>query len=207
MTQIDDTNYVKIPYGNGEVKLDIPRERVLGILNPRSIAGVKDPHSTVLEALRNPVDGKGLKSAVKKGCSVVIITDDYTRPTPSGQICEAIMDELNSLEVQDSCISILVGGGLHRPMTKDELRAKFGVALIERAKIVLHDAWNDEQVEYIGTTSMGTPLWVNRLLVRADSQNSSWNDHCSSPVRLRWQGLKQSYLEQADTVRSSITMA
>jgi nickel-dependent lactate racemase len=122
----------------------------------------------VVEALRNSVDGHGLASAAKSGGSVVIVTDDYTRPTPAGQICEAIMDELNSLGVEDSCISILAGGGLHRPMTRDELMMKFGGALIERARVISHNAWDDAQLEYVGTTSMGTPVWVNRLVAKAD---------------------------------------
>lgn len=140
----------------------------MGILNPRTIPGVEDTYRTVVQALRNPVDGHGLASVVQSGGSVVIVTDDYTRPTPAGQICEAIMDELNSLGVEDSCISILAGGGLHRPMTRDELVMKFGGALIERARIISHDAWDDAQLEYLGATSMGTPVWVNRLIAKAD---------------------------------------
>jgi nickel-dependent lactate racemase len=163
-----DSILVKLPYGNAGVEFDVSKERLLGILAPRTVPSAKDPHSTVVEALRNPVDGQGLASGARKAGSVVIVTDDFTRPTPAGQICEAIMDELNSLGVADSCISILAGGGLHRPMTKDELKMKFGVALIERVKIASHNAWDDSQLQYIGRTSLGTPLWVNKLVVQAD---------------------------------------
>jgi len=74
---------------------------------------------------------------------------------------------LNSLGVEDSRVSILAGGGLHRPMTRDELVTKFGDGLIQRVSIESHDAWDDTQLEYLGATSRGTPVWVNKLLSRA----------------------------------------
>jgi nickel-dependent lactate racemase len=73
------------------------------------------------------------------------------------------MDELNSLGIDDTHITILAAGGLHRPMTKEELRQKFGDKLIARANIVCHDAWDDTQLEYLGTTSRGTPVWINKV--------------------------------------------
>jgi len=129
---------------------------------------VQEPYSTVIGALRESVDGHSLTSYVKGGQNVVVITDDYTRPTPTGRICTAIMDELNSLGIDDTHITILAAGGLHRPMTKEELRQKFGDKLIARANIVCHDAWDDTQLEYLGTTSRGTPVWINKVATGAD---------------------------------------
>jgi len=159
---------LNLPYGPNGIQFDISEARVLGVLNPRNVTGVEDAYSAVIEAIRNPVDGHGLASYARAGETVVIVTDDHTRPTPAGPICCAIIDELNSLGIDDADIRIVAAGGLHRPMTKDELRDKFGNVLIKRATIVCHDAWDDTQLEYLGVTSRGTPVWVNRLISKAD---------------------------------------
>jgi nickel-dependent lactate racemase len=159
---------VNLPYGQNEIQFDVSDSRLLGILTPRDIAGAEDAYSTVIEAIRNPVDGRGLASYKGAGETVTIVTDDHTRPTPAGPICSAIMDEVNSLGIDDTHITIVAAGGLHRPMMKQELRDKFGDALIKRAKIVCHDAWDETQLEYVGTTSRGTPVWVNRLVGKAN---------------------------------------
>jgi len=159
---------VRLPYGDDEIQFDVSEERLLGILNPKNVPGVQEPYSTAIEALRVSVDGHRLASYAKRGQTVAIITDDYTRPTPAGPICAAIMDELNSLGIDDTHITILAAGGLHRPMTKEELGRKFGDALIARANVVCHDAWDDAQLDHIGTTSRGTPVWVNRVVTGAD---------------------------------------
>jgi nickel-dependent lactate racemase len=158
---------VNLPYGHNEIQFDVSDARLLGILTPRDVTGVEDAYSAVVEAIRNPVDGQGLASYKGAGEAVTIVTDDHTRPTPAGPICSAIMDELNSLGIDDTHITIVAAGGLHRPMTKHELRDKFGDALIKRAKIVCHDAWDETQLEHVGTTSKGTPVWVNRLVGKA----------------------------------------
>jgi nickel-dependent lactate racemase len=158
---------VDLPYGHDRIQFGVSEARLLGVLTPRNVIGVEDAYSAVVEAIRNPVDGRDLVSYKGAGETVAIVTDDYTRPTPAGPICSAIMDELNSLGIDDTHITIVAAGGLHRPMTKDELVDKFGDALVKRANIVCHDAWDDTQLEYVGATSRGTPVWVNRLISKA----------------------------------------
>jgi nickel-dependent lactate racemase len=158
---------VNLPYGHNKIQFDVSDARLLDILTPRNVTGVEDAYSAVLQAIRNPVDGQGLASYKGAGETVTIVTDDHTRPTPAGPICAAIMDEVNSLGIDDTHITIVAAGGLHRPMTKQEIRDKFGDALVKRANIVCHDAWDETQLEYVGMTSKGTPVWVNRLVGKA----------------------------------------
>jgi nickel-dependent lactate racemase len=159
---------VKLPYGRTELRFDVPEERLVGMFRPREVTASVDPYSAVVRALQNPIGGPGLASAAKKGGTVAIITDDYTRPTPSGLICEPIIDQLNVLGIDDSNVTIVAGGGLHRPMTDREIRGKFGRRLVDRVRIFSHDAWNESQVEYLGKTSRGTPVWINKMVLKAD---------------------------------------
>jgi nickel-dependent lactate racemase len=159
---------MKLPYGTNEISFSVPEGRLIDVLRPRDVPAAADPYSIVIEALNNPVGGGGLASAAKRGGTAVVVTDDHTRPTPSGQICEALIDQLNLVGIDDSHTTIVAGGGLHRPMTKDEIERKFGTRLIDRVKILSHNAWDDSQLEYLGETSRGTPVWVNKLVPKAD---------------------------------------
>jgi nickel-dependent lactate racemase len=159
---------VKLPYGNREIRFDIPEGRISGFLVPKDVAGAPDAYSTVCEAIQNPVDGFGLLSAARGENTVVIITDDHTRPTRAGPICRAIIDQLNELGIDDDRVTILAAGGLHRPMSENEIQGKFGEDLVKRVEIKTHDAWDEKQLEYLGQTSRGTPVWINKLAVRTD---------------------------------------
>jgi nickel-dependent lactate racemase len=52
-------------------------------------------------------------------------------------------------------------------MTHDEMRTKFGDELMKRIQIKAHDAWNESELEHLGQTSRGTPVWINRLVANA----------------------------------------
>jgi len=156
---------VTLPYGKGEVQFELPKERISAVLLPKDLPGAHDPYSVIRQALLEPVDGQGL-SSLPKG-PVTIVTDDYTRPTPSGVICKCIIDRLVELGADESQITILAAGGLHRPMTREELRSKFGNDLLKRIQIRTHDAWDEKGLEFLGQTSRGTPEWVNRLVAKA----------------------------------------
>ena len=159
---------ITLPYGEAEISLEIEESRLIGILKPREKQGATNPYLTARDALQRPVDGNGLRSFAKRVQTVALIADDYTRPTPAGPICRAVLDELNGLGVDDSHVTIIVASGLHRPMVESELRAKFTDDVLHRVEVVCHNAWDDNQNEQIGTTSRGTPVWINKQVLKAD---------------------------------------
>ena len=157
---------VRLPYGKNEIQFDVPKERISAILLPKDVSGAPDAYATVRHALQKPVESPGLSSGVTRG-PVTIITDDFTRPTPAGIICQAIIDQLTEQGIEESQVTILAAGGLHRPMTQSEMRAKFGDQLVKRIQIKAHDAWNERELEYLGQTSRGTPVWINQCVTNA----------------------------------------
>jgi nickel-dependent lactate racemase len=146
----------------------VHESRLVDVLVPREVRVPEDPYVITQEAFAHPVDGNSLDDLVKKGDTAVIIADDYTRPTPAGPISRAILDKLNSLGVDDSHIMIIIASGLHRPMREAELSAKLGRDVVRRVELVCHDAWDDSQNEEVGRTSRGTPVWINRRVLKAD---------------------------------------
>jgi nickel-dependent lactate racemase len=65
-------------------------------------------------------------------------------------------------------ITILVGTGLHRPNEGDELITLVGPEIARDYRIVNHKARDKETLVYLGETSGGAPIWIDRIYVEAD---------------------------------------
>jgi len=94
--------------------------------------------------------------------------DDYTRNTPVPLILPLLLERLHRAGVADDHITLLVATGTHRPCTEEELRRKVGEEVWARYRIVQHDCLERQSQVYLGLTSRGTPVWVNRLVVETD---------------------------------------
>jgi nickel-dependent lactate racemase len=127
-----------------------------------------DLPARVKKVVENPIGSRSLSELVSPRSKITIICDDQTRPTPAGQLINPIVEELNRLGVPDESITIVVGRGTHALASEEQLRAKLGADLMGRFKVLVHDPDNIESLKYVGTTSRGTPVWINKLVAEAD---------------------------------------
>jgi len=156
---------VRMPYGRGFINLKIPTRNLQEICIPKEQCGLVDEEKEIEVALRNPIKKPPLSTLIDSRDKVVIIIDDITRPTPSYKIIPAI---LNELPVPNENITIIVATGLHRKNTEDELKIILGRDILNKVKVVNHDAFNKKGLVYIGKTSRGTELEINKLVMDAD---------------------------------------
>ena len=117
-----------------------------------------------LHHLHGNVDVKKLNETAK----VVIICDDYTRPTPCADLLPSLLNFLAENHVQKRNISFLIGAGFHREMTRDEKVKKFGREICEQYPIHHHDALCAEKLVCLGNTKDGLPIIVNKAAAEAD---------------------------------------
>ena len=68
----------------------------------------------------------------------------------------------------DDDVVILVATGTHRGNTDEEIRAMLGDEIVERVRVVNHDARDKATLEYLGEHGNGVPVWIDRLWVEAD---------------------------------------
>jgi len=160
------TRNIKIPYGSHEICFDIPSENVI-IGAPKEISSC-NLRKSIKKALDNPYGCKPLEEMVEKGQKVTIITDDYTRLTPAAEILPFILERLNKAGIQNNDISIVVAAGIHREMNKKELENKLGKQVFQKIKIIKHNADDKNNLTYLGKSSRGTPIWLNKDVVNAD---------------------------------------
>ena len=156
---------ISLPYGNKGIKIDVPDERLAGILRIREApSGRKDP---VKSALERPVNAPTFGEFVEKSRDILIIVNDGTRPTPTAEVLRHILPFLRD-KLQSGKVSVLIATGTHRAPTEEEFRFIFGQHLSAfKGHIHSHDSLHDPMTDY-GTTIRKTRVLINSLLEEAD---------------------------------------
>ena len=158
-------------YFNGEeLSFDLPDDwNLLAMAEPCPMAPVADVEAEVRRALDNPIGMEPLSKIVPnlENKKTVILSEDQTRPTQTGMIALPLINRLNQLGISDGDIQVIVARGTHRHPTEDEVRAKLGDEVLGRVTTSVHDADDADNLVHLGTTSRGTPCWVNRLVAEA----------------------------------------
>lgn len=149
-----------------EAELPFPDHQVQQVTSVNPTA-TREWEDIVDEALQAPIGAPRLSQHDLTGKKVVVITDDWGRPTPAYRVLPAVLREVSLAGARADDVTVITGSGVHKPMTDEELTRKVGTWVRERYRCVSHDAVEDEMV-YVGTSSRGTPVWINRLVADAD---------------------------------------
>ncbi len=156
------------------LELEIPDENFLINVVPNEPEPIQNLEEATLKALENPVCGPKFSDLLRPKKSVVIITDNQFRPTPTARLLKPIIDLLEKAGIED--VGIAIGGMMvsHEvPMTQKEIKQKLGAENVERIEENGWEIWqneprNPDANKFIGFTSAGTPVWVNKKLMRYD---------------------------------------
>jgi len=148
-------------YGEEQIELELPDRNLIGVLKTSRPSASADVEYEVLRSLENPVT-----PFIKKGSKALLIVTDYTRATPLSMILPPLIRKLKEEGFRE--FTVLVANGLHAPASQKQLEELLGGWVFEEAEVVNHDASKLDELTYLGETSWGTPLWVNRRIFEAD---------------------------------------
>jgi nickel-dependent lactate racemase len=156
--------YIDVPWDTATVPLRIDESRLGEVVESRTVR-VRDETVLINGLLDGAEGGPEFDEFLENARGTILfIVNDATRPTPSGRVVEIIADRLEGHDVE-----FLVATGAHKVPGEAELEQIFGRAMRERFldRIFSHDARNRGELVHLGTTSRGTPVWVNRRLADA----------------------------------------
>ena len=131
------------------------------------------PKRTVREhieyALDHPIGAGPIEEAVKPGEKICIIISDTTRrwQQPSTYL-PVLVERLNKAGIPDEDMLILCATGTHRKQTEAEHISLVGEDLYRRIRFIDHQCDDKEHLTYMGTTSRGTPVWLDSYAMACD---------------------------------------
>lgn len=159
---------VSLPYGEGEITVNLPEDRVKAVLYSKPAPPLKDVEERIRWALENPIASPPLRELAKGRKNACIVISDITRPVPNRLILPPLLSSLEEAGIKRENILILIATGLHRPNVGEELERMVGKYIMENYRIENHFARDASQQKFVGTTKRGTEIWVNRLYLEAD---------------------------------------
>jgi nickel-dependent lactate racemase len=112
---------VSVPLGEEQRTLSLPDCTVASPAGGDPV----DPREAAQAAVRAP-HGPRLSAQVDSGDSVGIVVTDVTRATPDDVLLDVLLAELERGGVGREQVTVVVGLGLHRPLTDAELAAALG---------------------------------------------------------------------------------
>ena len=157
---------VRLAYGEDGLEVELPDERTT-VVEPTYVDAPDDQRGLLQRALREPVEGPPLRDIVRRGQTVAISMCDGTRPQPRHLMIPAVLEELEGIVDLDDVV-ILVATGTHRGNSDAEIRAMLGDDVVDRVRVVNHDARDDASLVWLGRHGRDVPVFLNRLWVDAD---------------------------------------
>ena len=161
---------MKIPmaFGRDGLVVDLPEGFRYQILEARSAQPLADWQRALEAALDAPIGGPPLSELAKGKQTAAISICDITRPAPNRKTLPPLLRRLEEAGIPRDGITILIATGLHRPATDAEIREICGDEIAQSYRVVNHDARNLASHLHLGTTSTGTPVYIDERFVAAD---------------------------------------
>lgn len=159
---------LQIPYGSRLIDVNIAGkllEHEGGIDRSKTKPKGRDV-GRIRHALQNPIGTKRLREIVnaRKDAKIVIIVDDHTRDTPTEKMLDAIIGEIG--EKHREQVTLLVACGTHTAPNEEDLKRILGKHY-QQFNLEIHDC-DAKDLLFVGTTSRGTPVMLNRSYIEAD---------------------------------------
>ncbi|MCX5824329.1 MAG: nickel-dependent lactate racemase [Deltaproteobacteria bacterium] len=164
-----ETREIHLKYGRGEVVFSLPAGQIYFEVVGKDYPAVSDIPGAIKSALEKPIDSPPLKEMLHPTDKVAIAVSDITRSWQRMDlVLPTLLDTISEAGVPDGNINILVVVGGHRQNTKEEMVLLCGREVADRVNVVNHNARDLENMVYLGKTSRGTEVAINRVVAEAD---------------------------------------
>ena len=143
-------------YTYGTDNLILPGNLAVEVISPKKYSCRSEPVEKLVS--QNPAF---MEWKEEEG-SCLVIVNDANRPTPTAEIIASDEEFFCRPDV-----GYIVATGAHRAPEGSEWKQVFG-RLYDRVKdrIIVHDARNENELVYLGRTSFGTDVRLNRVIDR-----------------------------------------
>ena len=163
MNSVDAMTEIELAYGQGSVKFTADSSR-LAVLSNDSVKEKPLTDVEIGQVIDSPIASPPLDEVVSSDDSVLIVVSDATRATASAQIVNLLVRRVVQAGVSPGNLAIIFATGIHRPVTEEEKIKLLTPFIVQRVRILTHDAYDPRSLVTLGTTERGVPVAVNRAL-------------------------------------------
>ena len=151
--------------GDNDLTLNFPDNWNISVYESKDAEALDE--SGIERVLSEPISVKQLEELSRGKQSAVIIVDDLSRPTPAHQVIPHILRRLKDGGIKDESIRFVIGGGSHRPLTREEMGKKVGFDVAAKYEVHNHDVYSGHLVG-MGNLEDGTPIYINDVVANSE---------------------------------------
>ena len=115
-------------------------------------------------ALDAPIGSPSLEDIIDGDDSILLVVSDATRPTGSAQIVNLLVRRLVQLGVSPSRMAVIFATGIHRRVSDQEKLELLTPFIVQRLKIIEHDAYDPAKLSSFGKTDSGVEVELSSAL-------------------------------------------
>jgi nickel-dependent lactate racemase len=154
---------VALGFGRDSISFEFDDSR-FSVLSDNPLSAKPLTDVEIGDALDAPVGSLTLDEICSAGDTALIVVSDATRATASAQVVNILVRRLIQYGLSPSNIAIIFATGIHRPVTQQEKTELLTPFIVQRVRIIDHDAYDSTQMLFLGMTELGTPVELNRAL-------------------------------------------
>jgi nickel-dependent lactate racemase len=155
-------------FGKTGLTISLPEGRNYHLLETRSAGPLRDAYTALNLALDHPIGTQPLVELAAGKRTAAISVCDITRPAPNRITLPPLLERLHAAGIPADGITILIATGLHRAATPAEIDIILGPGIPTRYRVVNHDARAFAEHRSLGSTTRGTPVFIDQRFLDAD---------------------------------------
>jgi len=157
MTQIE------LAYGHGSFEFSFDEARFSVVTtNQTPESPLRDFDVGV--AFDDPIASPPIDELVSSDDSVLIVVSDATRATGSAQVVNLLVRRLLQAGVSPARMAVIFATGIHRPVTEKEKGELLTPFIVQRLRVLVHDAYDRTKLTSFGRTESGVTVELNSAL-------------------------------------------
>lgn len=154
---------VELPYGRGVVSFDYD-DGQFSILSGHEETETPMTDLAIGEALDSPIGSRPLDEIIDSDDSVLLVVSDATRATGTAQVVNPLVRRLVQIGVSPSRMAVIFATGIHRRVTEQEQVELLTPFIVQRLKIIEHDAYDSAKLSSFGQTESGVEVELSSAL-------------------------------------------
>ena len=153
---------MELGYGRGKLEFNFDATRFDVIATDNDESPLSD--FEIGAAFDAPIASPPIDEIVSSDDSVLIVVSDATRATASAQVVNLLVRRLVQAGVSPARMAIIFATGIHRPVTEKEKVELLTPFIVQRLRIIQHEAYDESKLFSFGMMHGGIPIEVNTAL-------------------------------------------